>query len=757
MIMDEHLIIKISENIENLTKANQDIISDEGFLLKKDFDILTSEEIKNELQRRRDTQRILRIGIIGRVKAGKSSLLNALLFEGKNILPKAATPMTAALTVLMYGEKISAEIDYFTEDDISKIAFKSEEYERKHQNCYDEECKKFFDQNQKKKKQGQTDFISENEIKSKAEKIATRRMSEYFDLEAAFDQYSRIKKSNLNTNSLEEKSINASNYEELAKMLHEFVSADGQYMPFTKSVTLNLPIKNLENIQIIDTPGLDDPVQSREERTRELLKSCEVVFVVSPSGQFINNKDLELMDRISSKQGIREIFLVASQIDHTLFSSEKTSDNISVVLNNITNKLNNQAKEALKKLKADSPEVGNTFDDLIEMDKKRVIHSSGACFSLARLFNNENEWDDNLKKVWENLLENYPSSFNKRDENTSVAHLDLIANISEIEQQIGLVRERKNEILNNDISTFIDTKKRGFQNYIKEIHKLLNDKMRKLSESQISEIVKEKENLEKILGKRDYINEQYYELVDLFKVESKNTLKSEINKCFKEGQSDVNKSQETGTKTEDYTVDKGCGFLWLRSIFGRRYETRTRTVEYTTVRSGAVRSIIENTKSEIEQSISTNMGNYIIQWKKGLFSSLVSTMREQIGDDNLDPITIKTAIRQIINSVQEPAISFSGDLPDELKKTGTLTGYSAEHYISVAQEYLNTLKKQVDNDIQLYLNNLISKLKELDLSKKLFFNIEQMINQKEEEVKNKKIYLEKYKLLIKSLEDIKCQ
>ena len=49
--------------------------------------------------------RNLRVGIIGRVKAGKSSLLNALMFAGNDVLPKAATPMTASLTILRYTDQ----------------------------------------------------------------------------------------------------------------------------------------------------------------------------------------------------------------------------------------------------------------------------------------------------------------------------------------------------------------------------------------------------------------------------------------------------------------------------------------------------------------------------------------------------------------------------------------------------------------------------------------------------------------------------
>ena len=47
--------------------------------------------------------RNLRIAIVGQMKAGKSSFLNALLFP-IDVLPKAATPMTAALTRIGYAE-----------------------------------------------------------------------------------------------------------------------------------------------------------------------------------------------------------------------------------------------------------------------------------------------------------------------------------------------------------------------------------------------------------------------------------------------------------------------------------------------------------------------------------------------------------------------------------------------------------------------------------------------------------------------------
>ena len=65
--------------------------------------------------------RSLNIGIIGRVKAGKSSLLNSLFFGGRDVLPKAATPMTAALTVIAHGDNPRAEITYYSGNDIAGL------------------------------------------------------------------------------------------------------------------------------------------------------------------------------------------------------------------------------------------------------------------------------------------------------------------------------------------------------------------------------------------------------------------------------------------------------------------------------------------------------------------------------------------------------------------------------------------------------------------------------------------------------------
>lgn len=58
--------------------------------------------------------RKLNIGVVGQVKAGKSSFLNTLLFDGKEILPKASTPKTATLTKMEYSDQNMIQIEYYS-------------------------------------------------------------------------------------------------------------------------------------------------------------------------------------------------------------------------------------------------------------------------------------------------------------------------------------------------------------------------------------------------------------------------------------------------------------------------------------------------------------------------------------------------------------------------------------------------------------------------------------------------------------------
>ena len=86
---------------------------------EKDTDVLnkfiTNFRIKTEDFYREN--RKLNIRVVGQVKAGKSSFLNTLLFNGEDILPKASTPKTAALTKMEYSDQNVIQVEYYSPEE----------------------------------------------------------------------------------------------------------------------------------------------------------------------------------------------------------------------------------------------------------------------------------------------------------------------------------------------------------------------------------------------------------------------------------------------------------------------------------------------------------------------------------------------------------------------------------------------------------------------------------------------------------------
>ncbi|PUD04534.1 dynamin family protein, partial [Helicobacter pylori] len=144
------------------------------------------------------------------------------------------------------------------------------------------------------------------------------------------------KSGSLNTEKLDP-CIQANSLEELNQKLLQFVGANGKFMPCTKAVQISLNNPNLKDLEVIDTPGVNDPIASREERTKALLKDCDVVFIVSPSNQFLTDSDMDLFDRVSNKEGLQEIYFVASQADSAVLSMsevEKSSQHLPTAFEN---------------------------------------------------------------------------------------------------------------------------------------------------------------------------------------------------------------------------------------------------------------------------------------------------------------------------------------------------------------------------------------------------------------------------------------
>ena len=71
-----------------------------------------AEELRDNWKDFNRNERKLNLAVVGRVKAGKSTFLNTIVFGGRHILPQAFTPKTATLTKIEYAENNSLEVEY---------------------------------------------------------------------------------------------------------------------------------------------------------------------------------------------------------------------------------------------------------------------------------------------------------------------------------------------------------------------------------------------------------------------------------------------------------------------------------------------------------------------------------------------------------------------------------------------------------------------------------------------------------------------
>jgi len=111
---------------------------------------------------------------------------------------------------------------------------------------------------------------------------------------------------------------NAEESGELLGRIKDYVGAGGRFTPLVENSELALPLPGLDGIEIVDTPGMNDPVVSRTDKTRAYMAQCDVVFFLSHSSQFLGAADQELLASQLPAKGVKRLMLVAAQFDSTL-------------------------------------------------------------------------------------------------------------------------------------------------------------------------------------------------------------------------------------------------------------------------------------------------------------------------------------------------------------------------------------------------------------------------------------------------------
>ncbi|MGL2853779.1 dynamin family protein [Helicobacter pylori] len=694
--------------------------------------VIKTEELEKTLKELQDTNRDLKVGIIGRVKAGKSSLLNALIFEGVEVLPKAATPMTASLTILKYANTLSAEVEFYSPKDILEFENEHERYVREFNRIVDEEVKKqkekqslsnrakegfrnvgnkMLGRNKSTEEVPKERVLSDEEIVKRAERIAKSELEKDTKLVSSHDQCEKMKKSGLlNTENLDPR-IQANSLQELNQKLLQFVGADGKFMPYTKAVQISLNNPNLKDLEVIDTPGINDPIASREERTKALLKDCDVVFIISPSNQFLTDSDMDLFDRVSNKEGLQEIYFVASQADSAVLSMsevEKSNQHLPTALENAQKALSSQLNNIMEALIQNYPNQREIFEKAI---KNGVILASGNCFSMYKDFNNQASWERNQKteeyhNALRNLKDSYPDAFSSDDK--SKESLLFLSNMGAIEERLEKAAKEKEKIISQKLQDYAQSQANNLHSLIVQLLQDLEEEKKRIKNADISAIKEQIKAYQKLSGNIEMkFREVYEEFILHFIKNIRDGLNETLTKAIQKASALA--QNEEGEEYYTERVKQGGLGGWARffgSIFNEKdwgYNEVERT--RATIKAGAVLDHLTEMHERCESALNDSANSFKVVFRKELYAKVFKQLREIISDDLIDEVAFKKSVHAVLDRIEFKEFDYT--LPSEIgAKTGFLKGDEADAFIQSVEKHVRNFENETRKDVKGYIQGL---------------------------------------------------
>lgn len=777
--MNAQEIIKKSALVEK-TLQEQGLQERAGPFIS-DNSVIKTEELEKTLKELQDTNRNLKVGIIGRVKAGKSSLLNALIFEGVEVLPKAATPMTASLTILKYAKTLSAEVEFYSPKDILELENEHERYVREFNRIVDEEVKKqkekqslsnrakegfrnvgnkVFGRN-KSEAAPKERVLSDEEINERAERIAKDKLKGDEKLVSSYDQYEKMKKSgSLNTENLDPR-IQANSLEELNQKLLQFVGANGKYMPCTKAVQISLNNPNLKDLEVIDTPGVNDPIVSREEHTKALLKDCDVVFIISPSNQFLTDSDMDLFDRVSNKEGLQEIYFVASQADSAVGSMsevEKSHQHLPTALENAQKALSSQLNNIMEKLIENYPNQREIFEKAI---KNGVILASGVCFSMYKDFNNQASWERNQKtEEYHNALRNlrdfYPDAFNSDDK--SKESLLFLSNMRAIEERLKKAAKEKEKIMSQKLQDYAQSQANNLHSLITQLLQDLEDEKKRVKNADISAIKEQIKTYENLSGNIDTkFREAYEEFILHFINKIRTGLDETLKKAIQTAKVGAREEKEEERYTER-VKQGGLGGLvrWFGSVVGEKdwgYNEVERT--RATIKAGAVLDYLTEMHESCESALNDSANSFKVVFKKELYAKVFSQLREIISDDLIDEVAFQKSVKAVLDSIEFKEFDYTDKLPSEIRgKTGNLKGDEADAFIQSVEKHVRNFESEAKKDVKGYIGGLRENLEKQNFASDTLKKLQKDMQNLHNQVQNKEQSIAQLDAQIKALKEI---
>lgn len=233
--------------LKQYSRKKENLLAIYNMLIENKSEFVDSD-LKSELLEKEDSLQSDKfiLAVAGQMKAGKSTLLNAMIF-GNDILPADDTELTAKITFITYDEEPSYEATLYTLDEFTEL---------------------------RNSLRGTTDESDFNKLLNTS-------------LEILQDKgYSSVEEL------LIKKKIKGNNF----KQLIDFVGKNGIFTPFVNTLTLKTNSKWVKNIMVVDTPGMNSPNKLRDNVVKDWIIKADAVVYCSYAGRAMDATDLNFIN-----------------------------------------------------------------------------------------------------------------------------------------------------------------------------------------------------------------------------------------------------------------------------------------------------------------------------------------------------------------------------------------------------------------------------------------------------------------------------
>lgn len=674
--------LKESRKIEDILVQNQELFDSEKLI---EFKQITNALEKNSSLAQQESRK-LSIGIVGAVKAGKSSFLNACVFDGEEYLPKAATPMTAALTKISYSETPKAYIHFYSKDDWHDICEQANKYDTELQKSYDEYCDRV------QKQMAHTSYANYGMAPTitliSKEEYEKRMFTNVSETQKGSKELVRMAVNPELMDKLGETDIIEGN---IIERLAEYVGANGKYTPIVSYVELQVDNPSVKDLEIVDTPGLNDPIVSRGIKTKQFLRSCNVVLLLSPCSQFMDQNTVSLMANRLPDAGVSEIIVIGSKLDSGILN-ENTKD-FQVAYKKATNSYKKQFANSMEAVKG----IGRYAEMIDKLGKSEVLFVSSTCYSIVKKKGNNMVLNPEEDKVYSNL--------HGRFSNFEDKYLVPVGGIKKVKLALETVRNRKAEIIDKGNEVLLENAKMG---HLRVLEKVLNEivSSRSRLESTTADELKQR-----TLIIRDVIDSSRGKLLYIFDgaiIKCDEKIQQILPQLTAEMSHHQSIAVETNKRTDHDTVRTGL-FGWKRE-----------TVYYEVTEHGADTSaVIDNIKQYASRCQIQVNDEFKQIFNKELFSSkikdvVLKAFRESQRDFDEDDILLP--LQNVLDKISIPHIKFDFTKYIDEVETRFKNGYAKNEEIhqlkNLQSKLLNKIEEEFGKQLMDVLNAIEATLKQ---------------------------------------------